>query len=251
MESGKRLDANDIGKMFDANPDGAGICYPLNDRVIIRKGFFTLPELLAAYFAAPVDVPLIVHCRIATSGGIDEKTCHPFAVAKSIKKTNKRSCNIAFAHNGILSGLGSKFASDTQEYVSRVVAPLVHKSGARYLYQMAYVMDIIAATSQDCRFAFMDALGDVQLIGEWHDYHGAKVSNLSFTSTYTKWIKKPKGYTPTNAPRFEACRKCSDYDYCDAWGAVCATAQEAKWYQEYQYNDEYIEPSWYGVGGEE
>lgn len=250
MDGSTRLNDDDVKRMFEANPDGAGLCYPSNGRVVIRKGFFTVDALLDEYHAIPDGVPVIMHCRIATSGGINEKTCHPFAVGRSLKKTNKRSCNIAFAHNGILSGLGSKFASDTQEYVMHVVAPLVHKSHESRLEDMDYILNIIEATSQDCRFAFMDASGDVRLIGEWSDYHGAKVSNLAFTATSYTWGKW-RHQLPTRDGRypleFKACEKCGDSKWCRDYGACCQTEQEAEWSSGYTDDDsgDYLESSWY------
>lgn len=248
MDRETRLPDYDIIDMFTANPDGAGICYPDKGRVIIEKGFFSVGQLLDAYHGIPEDVPLIVHCRIATSGQINEKTCHPFAVGKTLKKANRRACSIAVAHNGVLSGLGCKDASDTQEYVTRVVAPLIHKSGYNRLEDMGYILDIIRATSQGCRFALMDATGHVELIGEWLHYNGALVSNLNFSYESPAWMKRKEP-----AKLFDACSSCVDSDWCGLHGALCMNEKEAEVESAYsrEYNDEttsaYLINSWYGL----
>ena len=215
MPKRKRLSDNDIMTMFAANPDGAGLCYPHNGRVIIRKGFFTVEELLKAYHSVPKNAPVIVHCRIATSGGISERTCHPFALGDGVKRMDSRSCNFAIAHNGVLSGLGSNKMSDTQEYITRVLRPLRQLTNAETVAELdCGAGTVIEATLQDNRMIIMDKRGSVVLYGKWHKYNGCAISNKLFTNY--KLYKLP----------FDDCKVCAGRYDCAAFGAFCETSED-------------------------
>ncbi|GHT63696.1 hypothetical protein FACS1894110_01960 [Spirochaetia bacterium] len=77
---------------FINNSDGAGVAWADADGLHIKKGYFEWPSLwqdlktLEAY-------PVLLHCRFATHGSINEANCHPFLLKNGL----------AIAHNGIIS----------------------------------------------------------------------------------------------------------------------------------------------------
>lgn len=74
-----------------ANPHGWGIAYRDNGRTVHRVRGFGTDELVAAYEKVKA-YDLVIHCRIATSGNINELNNHPF--------TLKRGRAFLF-HNGV------------------------------------------------------------------------------------------------------------------------------------------------------
>lgn len=215
MPKNKRLSNDDIYYMFATNPDGAGIAYPNNGKVIIEKGFFDIDELVNTYETIPVNVPMILHCRIATSGGITEQTCHPFALSATIEGLNSRSCNFAVAHNGVLSGLGSRKISDTQEYITQVLAPLRKMSKAHTVKALdTKAGTVINATIQSNRLVIMDTRGNTIFYGKWHNYKGCRISNSLFSNR--KDFSLP----------FPDCAVCTGRYDCASYGPFCETIED-------------------------
>ena len=57
-----------IREMFDENPDGAGLMYPDDKGVRIRKGFMTVDEVLNFVHSRDWDgIPVVMHFRIGTA----------------------------------------------------------------------------------------------------------------------------------------------------------------------------------------
>lgn len=103
--------------MFTANSDGAGYMYAKDGVVHINKGLFTFRTFYKAFRMderANPDANFVIHMRIATSGLVDETNCHPF-------KVNDK---IAFCHNGIFSKMGTRYISDTREFMYSVLQKL-------------------------------------------------------------------------------------------------------------------------------
>lgn len=89
---------------FIGSPDGAGIAYVKEEKVVVEKGFFKLKDFLVAYeeaFQANKDSPFLIHFRNRTMGARDADNCHPFTVAGG-----------AMIHNGGFNGTGAKGGFD-------------------------------------------------------------------------------------------------------------------------------------------
>ena len=79
---------------FNNNDDGAGYMFADHNNVIIKKGFKTFDDF---YKQLKDDVKkydlkskaLILHFRIATSGGLDANKTHPFILTNKSKLINK------------------------------------------------------------------------------------------------------------------------------------------------------------------
>ena len=92
---------------YSNNPDGIGIIWSQNNTLYTFKTF-DYDEFVTKYYSIRdrIQTPIALHFRIATSGKIDLKNCHPFVINK----------NLAFIHNGIIPKLGNAIYSDTFIY---------------------------------------------------------------------------------------------------------------------------------------
>lgn len=118
-----------LKRCWDNNPDGAGLMYNDGNNVIIHKGFTKFKGFYKYLKALDKtedlkDKDLVLHFRIATSGGVNRECTHPFPITKDISDMKKLDnvCEYGFAHNGIIDGYGSKDFSDTMEYVSTIIS---------------------------------------------------------------------------------------------------------------------------------
>ena len=123
-----------IRTAFKNNSDGAGVMwYDRGGTVRYKKGFKRVDELVAFFNLISPEVPRAIHCRIATSGRVSAKTCHPFPIVANVEDMGvaegigKKGC---LMHNGIFSkytpkdGMKSEY-SDTMFFTSRVIYPIV------------------------------------------------------------------------------------------------------------------------------
>ena len=123
-----------IRTAFINNPDGAGIMwYDRGGKVHYRKGFDKAENLIEFFKSLGTDIPRAIHCRIATSGKVSTRTCHPFPIVDSFNEMGKEKGVPKFGammHNGIFSrytptgGMKSDY-SDTMNYNKQVIYPLV------------------------------------------------------------------------------------------------------------------------------
>ena len=172
-----RPDNKTVARMWECNPDGAGIMWAAGNCVHGRKGFMTLDALQTALACVPDGAPLVIHFRIATSGGINPEMTHPFPVVKGLARLRalQWEASTGIAHNGVLPGLGTKTLSDTAEYIRRVAAPVL-ASGI----DEADKLDILRATSHGSRLALLHAEGRIDLFGDWIEDTGIYYSNSGF-----------------------------------------------------------------------
>lgn len=129
-EEGKRPSRSILQACWDANPDGGGLMYPKDGMVHGAKGLMTFDDFLAAYAGVPDDVPLCLHFRIGTSGGMDRRVTHPYPITDGELEglhALEWDAPYGIAHNGVLHDQftdDEQGISDTVAYVMDVVAPL-------------------------------------------------------------------------------------------------------------------------------
>ncbi len=78
---GSKVSKEHLLKAKDYNPDGYGIMYVENGKVIHKKGFIKDDKLIELVESLG-DKEFVLHFRIKTHGKINEKNCHPFHVGK-------------------------------------------------------------------------------------------------------------------------------------------------------------------------
>lgn len=168
----KSISKNILYNMFKNNPDGAGIGYvdKYNNKLAIMKGIFTSKELYEKYKLAKErsNSYVIIHCRLATHGNIDNEMCHPFFVNK----------HLLFAHNGIISGMPkSKTKSDTYYFNE-----LVLKSFKEGFETNQYILDMLDKSLGYNKLVFLNDKGDITITNAegWLNHNGVTYSNESF-----------------------------------------------------------------------
>lgn len=188
-----RLSDDILATMWQRNPDGAGIMYAADGRVWGHKGLMTLDALRAAVAAVPDGAPLVIHCRIATSGGISPEMTHPFPVSRRLRRLRALdwTADIGIAHNGIIAGFGGKEISDTADFARSVACPLLHSDIAERAIEKT-----IAAATYGSRLAIMYGDGHVIHTGDWVKDGGILFSNETYKKRLAIW---------------------PDYDKMDSW----------------------------------
>jgi len=109
------LSEETITNSWNNNPDGAGFMYVQDNKVVIEKGFMTLPAFLEAY-TPHKDKQMALHFRIATHGKVNAANTHPFQVSDTL----------GVIHNGVMSNVKcniDKNMSDTWHFVEHIMKP--------------------------------------------------------------------------------------------------------------------------------
>lgn len=183
----KLPDDSTFHTMWTSNPDGAGIMYTQNGKVVIDKGYMTwndfdkrLQELKEKLDTTKT--PMVFHFRIGTHGGNIAANTHPFPISDSIKMLQKLRCDTAIgvAHNGIIPiEPRQKDISDTMEYIASQLAPLYRYDKTFYKKQDLMLMIENAIHS---KMAFLTANGEIYTIGAFINENGVLYSNSSYCS---------------------------------------------------------------------
>ena len=128
-----KISKENLKNAFEYNSDGAGVMYyDHQGNVHYKKGFDKFKNLWAFWDSLDDSLPRAVHCRIATSGKIATKTCHPFPITDKVENMGEAegiSENGCLMHNGIFSnytpadGMKNSY-SDSMYYTAKVIYPL-------------------------------------------------------------------------------------------------------------------------------
>ena len=177
-----------IETCFDNNPDGAGLLIFEGYKATIEKGLMSFKALKKAIKSHKLDnnSHFAIHFRIATSGKINEKNCHPFPVSKNKKALQKLSGTTAQAimHNGVI-GKGENDLSDTQVFTRDTLyklSPYLHDQQIR-----DHVEDLLI---NDRMLIFSDS--KIYLLNDWIIDQGIYYSNDSFeySNKFFRWGNK-------------------------------------------------------------
>lgn len=178
-----------IRNCFMNNPDGAGIMYQKAGKVTIKKGFFSVEELIKAFREIPTKYHRALHCRIATSGKISAQCCHPFPITDDLKQMGvaEQTVNGAVIHNGVISfctpheGLLSPY-SDTMLFTK----DYLHYLGDMVLGRQFKKLFEEASTSKLLIFKGKK----IALVGKWTEDNGVFYSNTGYKSSYKLYYGK-------------------------------------------------------------
>lgn len=210
------------------NPDGGGFMYAANNRVYIQKGFMTWKsfrkalENLASVYSLD-ELPLVMHFRISTQGGVNPQNTHPFPISNDLSKlvSPKVSSTIGgMAHNGIIpkySHYGTPSAySDTLLFVKEAVHHAIHHPRDLENTKILEALENIAKS----KLAFLSPNGDIKLLGSFNTENGVSFSNYTWYSFKKYYYSNGSSYAPyTSWYDYEdACYPYEDeYDYSDAY----------------------------------
>lgn len=155
------------------NPHGGGYMYAADGKVIVRKGFMNLDEMMVDYEANKPffgDSPVVLHFRIRTHGPVAPEQTHPHVI-------NDR---LAYVHNGTISIQipTASTNSDTMEFNDRVLKRLPEG-----FIRNPEIMELIRGYVDPSRLVFLDAEKNIVIVneesghvdpqGRWHSNQGA------------------------------------------------------------------------------
>jgi len=177
----QELSEDKIQNSFENNSDGAGYMWNANGKVNIRKPFFEYKDFIESYKATLARNPeatFVLHFRITTHGAEDKMNTHPHRVTK----------RLAFAHNGIISGVGNDDdLSDTvlfsQKYLSRFKE--------RDLFMRKEVIGLMEKFLSGSKIVLLNAEGKIKIYNEsagtWKDGLWFSNSSYSYSRTTTNY----------------------------------------------------------------
>ncbi len=223
--------------MFENNPDGAGLMWAVDGHVHIEKGFMEYSD-----FAKKIEelgkthnltaIPIVMHFRIATHGGVCPDNCHPFPISDSMGMLKKRQVrtDIGVAHNGVIYIKTDDGVSDTMQYIATTLAPL--RRAVPKFYKNTDLLQMIKNTTGS-KLAFLDKKGEITLVGDFVHHEGIFYSNTSY---------EPRFYRNFNWSCFD------DWNNPDKWELVSGmtryTHAKVTWldpaFGEYAYDEDGI-----------
>jgi len=158
---------------WDANQHGAGYAFAHGGKLIIRRPFKKLRDMIKTYAAdleAHPSAAFLIHFRYATHGGISDENTHPFDLGNGV----------AFAHNGILSAHESPCAneSDTRFFARSVLA----QRDARQFADTGFLAWLEELVGPHNKLGFLSRSGVWSIVGESRGVwlSGVWYSNTSF-----------------------------------------------------------------------
>lgn len=200
------------------NPNGMGLMYAEKDQVIIHKELVDFEAFWAIADQAQTEKrrKMIVHFRMATHGSVSLNNCHPFYVRDGLGAES-----IAFCHNGIFSGFGSKSMPGRKDDISdtRAFNEAILKNLPKDFLHNQAIMRLIANVAGTDKLAFMNGQGKVFIInaqkGVWDDDDKLWYSNNGYMDVFGlrfgdevwpfwgklnrhQWIDKPNEPAKTN-----------------------------------------------------
>jgi len=151
------LDENTIVDCFTSNPDGFGLMYQENNRVVTHKGLYEIDYIIDLLHKFR-DREYVAHFRIATVGNINNDNCHPFYCGGSTY----------LMHNGTLDiNIYKKKMSDTWHFAQLMRAAKVTNN----------LLDHLPKIVGDNKLVFMNKKS-TRLVGRFEEYEGNYFSNL-------------------------------------------------------------------------
>lgn len=206
-----------LKQCFNNNADGAGFMLAKNGEVLINKGFFKFDDFYKKLTAIKEDVPMVLHFRITTQGGVRADCCHPYPLSDNMHELRRlnTTAEVGVAHNGIIS-LTSTYNkvdyNDTMRFITDYLTLIIDKKSRFNYYKDDNKITLINRLIGSSRLAILDKNEHCELIGDgWLQDSGCYYSNGSYKSTTTKKTKKITSYSSYS------------WDYFDEWEAYLNT----------------------------
>ena len=164
---------DDLQKMERTNNDGAGVAW-------IEDGFVRWRKNLRAeeILEVPFTLPVAIHFRMASIGGIHPELCHPFVVDRNadtkIEGSTKKS---VLMHNGHWADWRSFCRNALRKVKGKI--PSGRWSDTRALAWLSHLYGKEFLEIAEQKVALISPRG-IALYGSWVDHKGYKVTNTNF-----------------------------------------------------------------------
>ena len=171
----KRIESDDVARMYETNNAGAGIAWRHKGQIIWRKGL-NLQEIKDLCAALPL--PYVAHFRIPTCGGPYSGLCHPFPITEdvSLELQGKTDGEVLF-HNGHWTQWKDVVLKAIIESGGKIKTPYGRWSDSRALAFMAHHFNYSIVELIDERVAIFGPKV-LQIFGStWTRTDGILVSN--------------------------------------------------------------------------
>lgn len=196
-----------IKAMWEHNSDGAGFMWKdvSTNTVHYRKGYFDFEKFYSDVKSiCTKDMEFAIHCRIATSGGVNKGMCHPFPLLNNdlrLKSSHGDSDSYPIMmHNGVIPTTYVRDLSDTCSYIINSLVPRYKKDNL-FFYNPIMESKIEHEIAWS-KLLFFSPKADAKMIGDWKKMDGCYYSNLRFV--------------PYKAPKRSY--ESHDRTYVDAYG---------------------------------
>ena len=235
---------------FINNPDGAGIMYTLNEKVIINKGLMSIK-----YFTDTLNkikkivnvdlVPMIFHFRIGTHGKNNQGNTHPFPISdeKEILQKINNITDIGLCHNGIIR-LCDKTVNDMSDTMMFISDYITHfqKSNPEF-HQDENILQIIDNMT-DSKFAFLDKYSRISLVGKFDKVDGIYYSNSTYQNYYSIYKNYNFNFNTGTDSDYVRVMPLHFTDYAFNKDGKVLPNTHCNLYMDFDYNVYEYEPSW-------
>ena len=152
---GELIDQETIEKCARQNSDGMGLVLPVEGKLHVYKEMTDVEKFYDEYVALRLAYPeekIVLHFRMSTQGALSLDNAHPFLINE----------NLAFVHNGVVSGMGTDGEkSDTVIYNENVLQKLPAD-----FYKGKTIMTLLEFFTGSNKFVFLDSEGYHRIVNE-------------------------------------------------------------------------------------
>lgn len=150
-----KISKTQLKNAWENNSHGCGMSYKYDNEVIIQK-YESFEMFYPDYVEAREDVstPILLHFRIASSGGRGFDNVHPFYV---------RENKLSMGHNGTIRTLGDDTMSDSR-HLAQILSTF--KGNTVKMLEHSGISQMIKAVIGSSKLAFIDAQGGYKIINE-------------------------------------------------------------------------------------
>lgn len=187
------------------NSDGSGIAWIENNKVCYVKGMdLTSKKIMILIKKHNMQLPIIIHFRIKSSGVLSDQLCHPFVIQKSEKNNLVGTCSKLLFHNGTFREWDDHLLRLCM--TKNIKIPNGDLSDSRAISYLCYHLgDNYLNLIDSGKFTVMTNKG-IKKYGNFVDLTYANCSNDSHKPTeyektyesylpYNSWAKKQQNYT--------------------------------------------------------
>lgn len=207
-QSGIMPSDEDLTACSLANGDGAGIAWNDGKFLHVQKGI-TVDDLSREIELAR-GCPYVLHFRLATHGEISRDNSHPFWLDPTQ--------NGVLAHNGILSGYGSKTLVDTQDYIARRLPQIWGDFAGRPWRNSKKRAKVGKDIGYGNKFAVLDLYGDVSIVNEHLGKRLPEYPDVWFSNDSWTWYSRDRFVSRARELPSAESSKPSTSHYGGMWG---------------------------------